>query len=419
MTAGTERPARRRIAVSELRGALQLAAQATRGVAGIVEGVHQSVWRTLGAGRSDPTARTRGLTGLVYRGIHGVSQVVERGADRALLKLQSRLDHDHDAHHPSPQRAALLSVLNGVLGDHLLDSDNPLAIPMSLRFRGNRIDANPALRIPAPRRHIVLLIHGLCMNDLQWRGERQGEVVDHGETLAAALDATPLHLRYNTGRHISQNGRELSAQLEQLIAHWPVPVERITIVAHSMGGLVARSACHYGEAASMRWRERVRHLVFLGVPHQGAPLERAGQWVDQVLGRSLYTAPFAKLGQMRSAGITDLRHGYVRDEDWQDADRFASANDPRPTLPLPADVACFSVAATLAKQRSRLAERLVGDGLVPLHSALGQHDDDTRDLGLHRHPHWISHGTGHIELLHQAAVGEQIVRWMQPRKITR
>lgn len=394
MTAGTERPARRRIAVSELRGALQLAAQATRGVAGIVEGVHQSVWRTLGAGRSDPTARTRGLTGLVYRGIHGVSQVVERGADRALLKLQSRLDHDHDAHHPSPQRAALLSVLNGVLGDHLLDSDNPLAIPMSLRFRGNRIDANPALRIPAPRRHIVLLIHGLCMNDLQWRGERQGEVVDHGETLAAALDATPLHLRYNTGRHISQNGRELSAQLEQLIAHWPVPVERITIVAHSMGGLVARSACHHGEVDAMQWRRRVRDLVFLGVPHHGAPLERAGSWIDRWLARTPYAAPFAALGRIRSAGITDLRHGRVHDDGM--------------ALPLPADIACHSVAATLAPRRGRIADRLVGDGLVPLRSALGEHDDADRDLGLNRRPHWISHGTGHIELLHRADVGAWI-----------
>jgi pimeloyl-ACP methyl ester carboxylesterase len=380
--------------MSELRGAVQLAAQATRGVAAVVEGVHASVWRTLGANGTSPE-RTRGLTGLVYRSIHGASHVVERGADRALAELQSRLDQDHDADHPSPQRLAFLSILNGVLGDHLVASGNPLALPMTLRHRGALPPADSPATMPAPSRHLLLFVHGLCMNDLQWRGERDGEIVDHAETLAQSLGATTLHLRYNTGQHIAQNGRELSAQLERLVAQWPVPVERISIVAHSMGGLVARSACHHGEVDAMRWRRCVRDLVFLGVPHHGAPLERAGAWVDQLLARTMYSAPFAKLGQMRSAGITDLRHGKVRD-------------DGRLPLPLPAGVACFSVAATLAQRRGALAERLVGDGLVPLDSALGRHHEAARDLGLSRLPHWISHGTGHIELLHRPEVGAWI-----------
>ena len=237
------------------------------------------------------------------------------------------------------------------------------------------------------------------MNDLQWRGEHQGQIVDHGETLAQALGATPVHLRYNTGLHIAQNGRELATQLERLVARWPVPIERISIVAHSMGGLVARSACHVGEVDAMRWRSRLRDLVFLGVPHQGAPLERAGSWIDQRLEALRFGAPFATLAQMRSAGITDLRHGQV--------------NDNGGALPLPADIACFSVAATLAARRGPLAERLVGDGLVPLRSALGRHDDPARDLGLHRHPHWISHRTGHIELLHRPEIGERILGWLR------
>ena len=419
MTAAHHRTRRPRIALSELRGALQLAAQATRGVAAVVEGVHASVWRSLGAGGSAPPERTRGLTGLVYRGIHGISHVIERGADRALAGLQSRLDHDTYADRPEPQRLAFQSVLNGVLGDHLVASGNPLALPMTLRHRGERIDTDAALQIPTPGGHLLLLIHGLCMNDLQWHGEHGGQAVDHGETLAAALGATPLHLRYNTGLHIARNGRELSAQLERLVARWPVPVERISIVAHSMGGLVARSACHHGEVDAMQWRRRLRHLVFLGVPHHGAPLERAGSWVDQLLARTMYTAPFAKLGQMRSAGITDLRHGCVRDEDALHVDRFASAHDHRRPLPLPEGVACFSVAATLAQRRSPLAERLVGDGLVPLDSALGRHDDVARDLGLHRHPHWIMHGTGHIELLHRADAGAHILRWLNTHDFKR
>lgn len=388
-----------RTAVSDLRGAVQLAAQATRGVAAVVEGVHAAVWRTLGAGGDAPSDRTRGLTGFVYRDIHGVSRVVERGADRALAELQSHLDRAPDADPPSPQRLAFLSALNGVLGDHLVASGNPLALPMTLRHRGRRIDAETTASIPHARRHVLLLVHGLCMNDLQWRGEHAGAVVDHGETLASALDATPVHLRYNTGRSIAQNGRELSAQLEGLVAGWPVPVERISIVAHSMGGLVARSACHHGGVDATQWRRRVRDLVFLGVPHHGAPLERAGAWIDQLLARTPYSAPFAALGQMRSAGITDLRHGRIRDDEV--------------VLPLPADIACHSVAATLAPRRGRIAERLVGDGLVPLRSALGAHDDARRDLGLSRLPHWISHGTGHIELLHRPDVGAWIVEQLR------
>ena len=333
-----------RIAVSDLRGAVQLAAQATRGVAAVVEGVHAAVWQTLGAGRDAPSGRTRGLTGFVYRSIHDVSRVVERGADRALAEWQSRLDRAADADPPSPQRLAFLSALNGVLGDHLVASGNPLALPMTLRHRGRRIDAETIASMPHARRHLVLLVHGLCMNDLQWRGEHAGAVVDHGETLASALGATPVYLRYNTGRSIAQNGRELSAQLEGLVAGWPVPVERISIVAHSMGGLVARGACHHGEVDAMQWRRRVRDLVFLGVPHHGAPLERAGAWIDQLLARTPYSAPFAALGQMRSAGITD---------------------------------------------------------------------DVRRDLGLSRRPHWISHGTGHIELLHRPDVGAWIVEQLR------
>ena len=400
MTDANHRTRRPHLTVRELRGAMQLAAQATRGVAAVVEGVHASVWRSLGAGDGVRPERTRGLTGFIYRSIHGVSHVIERGADRALAELQSRLDRDHDADHPSSQRLALLSVLNGVLGDHLVASDNPLALPMTLRHRGQRIDLGATPDMSAPGTHLLVMMHGLCMNDLQWRGEHEGRIVDHGETLAAALGATPLYLRYNTGLHIAQNGRELSAQLERLVAHWPVPVERISIVAHSMGGLVARSACHHGEVDAMSWRRHVRDLVFLGVPHHGAPLERAGSWIDQLLARTMYTAPFAKLGQMRSAGITDLRHGRVR----EGHDGF---------LPMPTDIACFSVAATLAQRRSTLAERLIGDGLVPLRSALGQHDNPSRDLGLDRQPHWISHGTGHIELLHRPEIGERILGWLR------
>eukprot|EP01031_Cornospumella_fuschlensis_P045637 gene45637-55858_t len=264
----------------------------------------------------------------------------------------------------SPEREAVVAALNGVLGDYLVTTTNPLATPMSLRVAG-----------PATGR-VVVLAHGLCMNDLQWtHTTATGEVRSHAHALAA-VGYTPVYVRYNTGLHTSDNGAALAAELEQLVAHWPVPVTDITVLAHSMGGLVTRSAVQQAGAANPAWLQVLKNIVFLGTPHHGAPLERAGNWVDVILGATPYSRPFAKLGQLRSAGITDLRHGHVLDDDSQGRGRFGTAerradtssdapprgawrsqgwgqgfHDHRVPLPLPEGVACFTVGATLAPQR--------------------------------------------------------------------
>jgi hypothetical protein len=154
--------------------------------------------------------------------------------------------------------------------------------------------------------------------------------------------------------------------------------------------------------------------VFQGTPHHGAPLERAGHGVDLLLASSPHTAPFARLGKIRSAGITDLRHGHVLDADWQGRDRFESPDDHRVPLPLPEGVACFAVAATLAGQRGLLADRLTGDGLVPLSSALGQHDDPARRLVFAKGSQFIAWRTGHLDLLSSDKVAAQLLAWLRP-----
>jgi len=120
------------------------------------------------------------------------------------------------------------------------------------------------------------------------------------EALATALGYTPVYLRYNSGLHTSINGRELSAQLEQLAAHWPVPIEKLTIVAHSMGGLLARSAVHYARQEGLCWPDQLKNIIFLGTPHHGAPLEQAGNWLDGIIGSTPYSAPFTRLVQLRT-----------------------------------------------------------------------------------------------------------------------
>ena len=414
MSTPVSKPARKHLRASDLRGAVQLAAQATTGASRIAEGVHQSVWSTLGVAGGKGSAQTGGLTGLIYSTVRGIAQMAGFGVDKLLGALQPLIESADAAPSGSPQREAVLAALNGVMGDRLAASANPLAARMTLRYQGEALDWNALPKDFKPGGKILILIHGLCMNDLQWRAQREGVAVDHGQALAAALDYTPLYVRYNTGLHTSQNGRELAAQLEQIVTHWPVPVTEISVIAHSMGGLVTRSAVHYAPLGKMRWPQHLKHIVFLGTPHHGAPLERAGNWVDVLLGATPYSKPFVKLTALRSAGITDLRYGHVIDEDWQGQDRFRRSPDRRVPVPLPVGVSCHAVAATTAAKRSLMADRLTGDGLVPLRSALGQHDDARHTLAFSKGSQSIAYRTGHIALLYSLEVQQQLLRWLTP-----
>ena len=399
---------------ADLRGVAQLATQATSGVTRIAEGVHQSVWRTMGVPGGKELGQTGGITGLVYQSIQGVTQLVGKGLDGLLSKLEPLLKSAVDGDVPTPEREAVLAALNGVIGDSLVASGNPLATPMSLRYQGAALDWQALPPMPEATGKVVLLIHGLCMNDLQWQSSGATLAGNHGATLAAELGYTPIYVRYNTGLHTSQNAHELSRKLEQLLAHWPTPLDELTVIGHSMGGLMMRGALHYARADGLRWPGVLKQIVFLGTPHHGAPLERAGNWIDVILGSTPYSAPFAKLGQLRSAGITDLRYGHLLDLDWQGHDRFRREPDSRQRLPLPEGVTCFAVAATLAAKRSALADRLIGDGLVPLYSALGEHDDPTRTLQFAKANRMIAYRTNHMALLSSPAVTQQIVAWLTP-----
>jgi PGAP1-like protein len=398
-------PARSRSA--DLRGFGKLAFEAVVGLASLVEAMHDTIARAPGPLGAAPEGRTRGITGLVYGSVRGVTKLVGVVVDATLARLAPLLGNAM----PSPRREAVLAALNGVLGDHLEATGNPLALPMQLRWNGRPLDARRdvlATMRGKPKGRLVLLVHGLCLSDLSWR--REGH--DHGAALARDLGLTPVYLRYNTGLHVSANGRALSQRLEALASSWPVPLEEIAFVGHSMGGLIIRSALHYGAQAGHGWPRRVRRVVFLGAPHHGTVLERGGNLVDAFLGVSPYTAPLARLGRIRSAGITDLRHGNVLDEDWAGRDRFARGGDRRRPAPLPRGVAFHGIAATTAKTAAGLAGRLVGDGLVPVASALGRHKDPERTLHVPEARQWIATGTGHMELLSRPEVYARIRAWL-------
>jgi hypothetical protein len=382
---------------ADLRGLAQLGTDAVMGVMGVVESMHHSIASGAAIVGQGPAGRPSGLTGLIYQALRGGTRAVGLGLDKLLSAVPA------SAGATQREREAWVAALNGVWGDHMAASHNPLAIRMSLRMAGQPWQE---AGLQQPSRKLLVLVHGLAMNDLQWL--RDGH--DHGQMLARELGFTPLYLHYNSGRHVSQNGRELSEQLDALLASWPVPVQELVIVAHSMGGLVTRSACHVG--AGSAWMKHLKTIVFLGTPHHGAPLERGGRLVDAVFGVSPYVAPFARLTRARSAGITDLRYGNVQDADWQHRDRHAQKSDDRAPTPLPEGVHSCVVAATTAKTATGLRSSVVGDGLVPLASALGEHRKPA--LALHVPPdrRLVVTQANHWDLLSRADVADQLKQWL-------
>ncbi len=384
--------------LSDLRGATRMGFDAATGITDIVQKMHRTIQLRPGPLGDAANDRTRGITGLVYRTIEGGMRMIGKGIDSSLEPIAALLPEGES----TPTRDAFLSVLNGVYGDYLLRTDNPLTIEMSLRYCGQLMDLEDPARVfgkdsdVAATSKLLVLVHGLCRNDRHWT--RNGH--DHGATLADELGYAPLYLRYNSGLHVESNGLDLAEMLETLIKSWNQPVEELVIIGHSMGGLVARSACEHGRKSGHDWPRYLRKLVFLGTPHQGAPLERGGHWLNCVMGLSPYSAPFTRIGKLRSAGITDLRYGNITRE----------ANEP---VPLPTGVKCYVAAATLGAQRGLLSERLLGDGLVPLDSALGRHSDTARALAIPKNRQWIGYQMRHLQLLNRPEVYAQLHTWLQ------
>ena len=380
---------------SDLHALVRVATDAAEGVVDLVESMHLNIVpppKALG--------RAAAIAPLTYRAIRGATRLVGGGAEMTLAQVGEILGRREE----SPQRRAVLALLNGLWGDYLEETNSPLALPMSFRY-GDKA-------LAPPRRKIAVLVHGLCMNDSGWERGSGPTAHDHGAALAHDLGYSPVYLNYNSGLHISTNGRALAVMLQALVDVWPAPVEEMVIIGHSMGGLVARSACFYGELAGHDWLSPLRALVFLGSPHHGASLERRGNWLNVLMDASPYTAPVSRMGKRRSAGITDLRYGSLVDEDWAGRDRFAPGPDLRCHVPAPRGARTYAIAATLGKATDSPAARLLGDGLVPLDSALGRHPNADRCLSFDESNSWIGYGMNHLDLLGRAEVYERLAGWL-------
>ena len=394
---------KKRNSIKDLKGASRLTSEGVEGIVDIVEAIHYNITSLGGLLGKNDKQRTSGITGLVYRNIRSITNLSSTGIDVLLENLTDKVQSKE----ATPEHEAFLSILNGVIGDTLDRKVNPLAIKMHLRQGGKPLSSLDQLSIGTSQK-ILLLVHGSCMNDLQWMRNTH----DHGAALAKDLGYTPIYLWYNSGKHTSENGKALNEILEGFIQQVPKETE-LSIIAHSMGGLVIRSAMHYAGKRNNLWRRHLRKIIFLGTPHHGAPLERIGNMIDNVLETNQYSAPISKLGKIRSAGITDLRYGNILDEDWNNHDRFEAKGDLRKPVPLPENIECYVIAATIGDPNSKLQKELIGDGLVPLSSALGTHKDPKRVLSIPRDNLWIGRNMKHLDLLNHPNVYTIIKNWIQ------
>jgi triacylglycerol lipase len=303
---------------------------------------------------------------------------------------------------------ATLAVLNGVVGDYLYRRGNGLATPCQLLYHGVPYPHGLELlrdATPGAGGRLAVWVHGLCVDEAVWTVPGAPER-SFPARLEAELGYVPLLLRYNSGRHVSDNGELLAGILEELVASYPEPVEELLLVGYSMGGLVIRSACHLGAARGHRWLGRVRQAVYLGAPHLGTHFERLGRALAWGLRTfpNAYTHLVASVGDLRSAGIRDLGDGRFLREHWEGADPEAPLPDPHHPLPLLPGIRHGFIAGRIRRGDRDLLAALLGDGMVPLASACAGQDAGCARLR-------IVPGVGHVGLVRHPEVWAMLRAW--------
>lgn len=393
-----------------LEGLAQLATMGVVEVTDIVEAIHREViLRPLGRfNEGDISKWQRGITGRIYGTIRQVTWLVGNNLASA-LRLYKSLTNQKDSR-PLPETLKpLINVLNGVMGDHLVTHHNPLALPMTL-YDSTLQPRHQHLKDKQISGRVIILCHGLCMSHLSWQPAAHHSL---GARIGRSLPkSTVLYLDYNTGQRISLSGRSFSTVLQELVDKNP-NISQIDLIGHSMGGLVARSALFYGKQQGYNWVKRVGNLMTLGSPHHGASLERIGYFVQDMIAKLPFAGSLAKLGNLRSTGIIDLRHGSIRDDDWKSLEgRSVLPQDFHHPARLPLHVNTYFIAATLVEAHyDSKATSLLGDGLVTIESALGEYDGE-HALSVPEGHKAIFYGVSHYNLLYNDRVHKQVVAWL-------
>jgi pimeloyl-ACP methyl ester carboxylesterase len=398
----------------EVRALARLGFAELRGASGGIGAIHGAIaGRVFAAvGRSSVVVRLahESIANRVCAGIGSGFSRVGQLADEALGRSGRRAPR---ALSPTALGGGLLGVLDGLIGDQLERDQSDLQEPMAVRVDGRVVDCDRpavALSFPGATGRLAVFVHGLMGTEFPWRWFAGESGETYGTRLSRDAGFTPVYIRYNSGRHVSENGRSLAELLERLVAAWPIEVEQVALIGHSMGGLVARSACWYASEDGGAWVRHVRHTVSLGTPHMGAPLARAVHHASAGLDRWPETRPIAHFLRRRSGGIRDLRQGSLVDEDWNDCDPDSLEAVACKEIPLLEGVTHCFVSATIMRNERHPLSRLVGDCLVLQPSASGY--SRTRripfeaEYGVHVGP------ADHLALLNHPAVYERLREWL-------
>jgi pimeloyl-ACP methyl ester carboxylesterase len=401
--AGAAKPVRVLSQIPELKGAVEAVDVVRRGVASLV---FDSIRATNDGVRIIEDAGIAAVTAVVGR------DVMESTAQKIARSFETPLRSDAIGS-PGWLVDSAQGVLNGVMGDALGAIGNTLSIELGAYRDGVHVSPQEwAASVETPSDTLVVFVHGLGCTEWSWTFDAEalhGDAgVNFGTLLARDFGFTPLYIRYNTGLHVSDNGQKLARFLNDIVQAYPA--KRILLVGHSMGGLVVRSAAHYGKATAAPWASALTHVFCIGSPNLGAPLEKAGNVLASVL--ALFdvagTQVPAKILNGRSSGIKDLRFGYVVDEDWKDKDPDALLEDNRQSIPFVDGVLYCFVAGTLSKDPSHKVNDFLGDVLVRLPSASGHAPAPARRIPFH-----IGHvvgGVHHLALGNHPDVYAQIAR---------
>ncbi len=399
----------------EARALGDLAGEAAAGIAGQARDVHAGIaQRVFGAlqvlGPAAEPARLihDGVSRAAYAAAGTLTRAVVRGG-AGVFSLTCA--EDAPSLSEGVRGRVAVGAINGMWGDRLNERRSVLETPMAVRRGGRDVGlgaAALAAAFPDATPRIAVFAHGLCeTEDAWWLGSDR--VVPYGDRLRADLGHTPVYIRYNSGLHISVNGRRLAALLDELTENWPVEVAEVALIGHSMGGLVGRGACHY--AAEGSWRDRVRHVFTLGSPHKGAPLELGANAVCHAASRVPELTPFAAPIRARAVGVKDLGYGYVVDEDWLGHDPDAFWNNTGTLVPFLETANHYFVSATLSREPDAPVGRLVGDLLV-LHWSAWAHEGRGQRLRFPVDRYRHLGGANHFDLLNHPAIYEQIRMWL-------
>ena len=311
------------------------------------------------------------FTGQLDKEKEGISRLNEKiDGFKQVLKLQL-IDLKDDSHY-------LVPIINGLHGDSMAEKGHPALVNMSFRYQYRDIKIEQLkdfYNFSNKKGKFVVLVHGLMNDDSIWHSEPNDLLQRMGSFLEKQDNANILYIRYNTGRHISENGRDFSLLLQNLFDTYKSGLNELIIIAHSMGGLVTRSAGYFAEKLGLDWISVLKKVFLVGVPNDGSYLARIAHMTQYFFRKLDLTEndKIARLFDIRSNGIKDLSFGFLVDEDWKGQNyETQKSKKAKKVYPIP-DVEYYLIGASVSENKEKKKIfTFFGDGLVEKESALSE-----------------------------------------------